>query len=173
MSRGAPIEAIWDGEIFRPINPYWVRRADKEFIKGEVLRLVNQPERSTKSHNHLFAAVEDTWRNLPPLMAERFNSPEALRKYALVKAGHCFSESIACPSHDDALRVASFVRGNDEFAVVTVQKNMVTRYTPKSMAHSAMSSDEFKKVKDDVLRVLSELIGVAKQELSDNAGKAA
>lgn len=173
MSSGAPIECVWDGQFIRPISPYWVRRADREFAKGEVLRIVHQPERSTKSHNHLFAAVEDTWRSLPPLYAERFNSPAALRKYALVKSGHCYSDSITCPSHADALRVAAFIRGDDEFAVIDVQKNVLTRYRPKSMSHTAMSTEEFKKAKDDILRVLSEMIGVAKQELSDNAGQAA
>lgn len=173
MSSGAPhIEAIWDGEVFRPISPYWARRADRQFAKGEVLRLMDDPERSTNSHNHLFAAVQEAWRNLPPLMAERFNSPDALRKYALVKSGHCYSESIACPSHADALRVSAFVRSADEFAIVTVAKNVVTRYRPKSQSRQAMSKEEFQRSKDDVLRVISELIGVAKQELSD-AGHAA
>lgn len=173
MSSESPVELVWTGEVFRPTAPYWVRRADKQFARGEVLSMAHRAQRSSKSHNHLFAAVEDTWRMLPPLMAERFNSPESLRKYALIKSGHCFSDSITCPSHADALRVAAFVRGNDEFAIVTVQKNVVTRYTAKSMSHTAMSKEEFRKAKDDVMDVLSKLLGVAKQELSDNAGRAA
>lgn len=173
MSGGAPIESIWDGEVFRPVSPYWARRADKQFARGEVLRLIDNPERSTNSHNHLFAAVEEAFKNLPPLMAERFSSPEALRKYALVKSGHCYSESVTCPSHADALRVAAFVRGDDEFAVITVKKNVVTRFRPKSQSRRAMSKEEFQKSKDDVLRVVSEMLGVAKQELSDAADKAA
>lgn len=173
MTSGAPCQMYWDGEALKPVDPYWLRRALKEFTTGEIYRIVDQPERSTKSHNHLFAAIEDTWKNLPPLMAERFSSPKSLRKYCLIKAGHCFSDSIACPSHSDALRVAAFVRGNDEFAVVTVQKNVVTRYTAKSIAQNAMEKADFQKVKDAVLQILSELIGVAKHELSKNAGAAA
>lgn len=167
MSTGAPVEAIWDGEVFRPISPYWVRRADREFAKGEVLRLTNEQERSHKSHAHFFAAVEEAHRNLPPLMAERFPSPDALRKYALVKSGHCYSDSIICPSHADALRVAAFVRASDEFAVIDVKKTVVTRSVPKSQSYQAMSKEEFAASKDDVLRVISEMIGVSKQELSD------
>lgn len=173
MSSGAPINAFWDGEVFRPESPYMARRADRQFARGEVLRLIDNPERSTTSHNHLFAMVEEAWRNLPPLMAERFNSPEALRKYALVKSGHCYTDSVICASRADALRVAAFVRNAEEFSVVTVEKNVVTRYKPKSQSRQAMSKEEFQESKDDVLRVISEMIGVAKKELSDNAGRAA
>lgn len=172
MSDCAPIHAFWDGEVFRPESPYWQRRADKRFAKGEVLRLTHNPERSTSSHQHLFAAIDEAFANLPPLLAERFTSPEALRKYCLIKAGHCFSESITCPSHADALRVCRFVQGADAFALVTVNKSVVTRFWAKSIAYRALDKKDFQTVKDNVLRVLSEMIGVAKQELSD-AGKAA
>lgn len=172
MSHEVPIEAVWNGQVFEPTSPYWVRRADKQFARGEILRIVHAAERSTNSHNHLFAAVEEAWKSLPPLMAERFNSPEALRKYALVKSGHCYTDSVICASRADALRVAAFVRNAEEFSVVTVDKNVVTRYKPKSQSRQAMSKEEFQASKDDVLRVISEMLGVAKQELSD-AGRAA
>lgn len=165
MSSGAPIEATWNGEVFQPISPYWARRADREFAKGEVLRLVNEPQRSTNSHNHYFAAVENAWHNLPPLMAERFNSPDALRKYALVKAGFCNSDSVTCPSHADALRVAAFVRPMDEFALVTVNKNVVTRFVPKSQSYKAMSKADFQASKTRVLEIIADLIGVSANEL--------
>jgi hypothetical protein len=165
MTSGAPIEAAWDGEVFRPVSPYWVRRADKDFSKGEVLRLVNQQARSTNSHNHYFAAVASAWENLPPLVAERFNSPDALRKYALIKGGYCTSDSITCPSHADALRVAAFVRPTDEFALVTVTKNVVTRYIAKSQSYREMDKKTFAESKDRVLEIIAELIGVTSAEL--------
>ena len=173
MSEQRPIHCYWDGEVFRPDSPYKVRCADKQFARGEVLRLVDEPEHSTRSRQHMFAAVEEAWKNLPPLLAERFSSPDALRKYALIKSGHCYSDSVICPSHADAMRVSAWGRQIDEFTLVTVNKNVVTRYTAKSQSKQAMSKEEFQTSKDDVLRVVSELIGVAKQELADNAGKAA
>lgn len=169
---GSPIEALWDGKVFRPTSSYMVRRADKQFAKGEILRLVDHGDRSTATHNHYFASVQNAFDNLPPLMAERFSSPDALRKYALIKAGFCTSDSIGCPSHADALRVAAFVRSADEFALVIVSKSMVTRYVAKSQSFKSMGKKEFADSKEAVLRVLSEMIGVAKQELSD-AGAAA
>ncbi len=171
MSSG-PINCYWTGEVFAPVSPYWARRADKEYGRGEVLRMIDQPERSTNSHNHYFAAIQSAWESLPPLLAERFNSADALRKYALIKGGHCHSDSITCPSHADALRVAAFVRGTDEFALVIVKKGLVTRYTPKSQSYRSMSKAEFQQSKDDVLRVISELLGTSQTELTD-AGKAA
>ena len=37
MSSG-PINCYWTGEVFQPVSPYWARRADKEYGRGEVLR---------------------------------------------------------------------------------------------------------------------------------------
>lgn len=165
MTDRGPIETIWDGEVFRPTSPYWVRRADREYARGEVIRVVELPERSSAAHNFYFAAVQNAFDSLPPLMAERFSSPDALRKYCLIKSGHCYSDSIVCPSHADAMRVAAFVRGADEFALVDVKKNLVMRFTPKSQSFKAMGKEEFAKSKDDVLRVLSELLGVTAGEL--------
>lgn len=165
MSIHAPIECAWDGEVFRPTGPYWVRRADKEYAKGEVLWLVNEEERSHKSHAHYFAAISNAWSNLPPLVAERFNSPDALRKYALIKGGYCTSDSITCPSHADALRVAAFVRPADEFALVTVSKNIVTRYVAKTQSYRGMDKKTFAESKDRVLDIIAELIGVTRGEL--------
>lgn len=165
MTGGGVIEAVWTGEVFQPTSPYWVRRADKEYAKGEVLRIAHVPQRSASSHNHFFASVQSAWENLPPLMAERFNSPDALRKYCLIKSGFCTSDSITCPSHADALRVAAFVRPADEFALITVLKNVVTRYTAKSQSFQAMGKAEFASSKDRVLDVLAEMIGVTTNEL--------
>ena len=168
MTERAPIECHWDndGQVFRPTSPYQARRAAKDYGDGEVVRLVELPERSTASHQHFFASVEDAHASLPPLMAERFPSPEHLRKYALVKSGHCYSDSMVCSSHAEAARIASFVRARDEFSLVTVSKNVVTRYVPKSQSYRSMGKEEFAKSKDDVLRVIAELLDVSKSELS-------
>lgn len=165
MSGAAPIEAIWDGQVFRPASPYWVRRAAKDYAEGEILHIVDQPERSSKSHNHFFASVHSAWASLPPLMAERFHTPDALRKYALIKAGYCHSDSITCPSHADALRVAAFVRGTDEFAIVTVQKNMVTRYIAKSQSMKMMGKKDFQDSKTKVLEILADMLSVPSELL--------
>lgn len=168
MTTGAPVQAYWTGEVFEPVSPYWVRRADKEFAKGEVLRLIHVEERSLNSHNHFFAAVKNAWESLPPLMAERFNSPDALRKYCLIKGGYCISDSLTCPSHADALRVAAFMRPIDEFALVTVSKNVVTRFVAKSQSYREMDKKTFAASKERVLEIIAELIGVTTDELKSS-----
>ncbi|HEX7767095.1 MAG TPA: hypothetical protein VF443_10300 [Nitrospira sp.] len=172
MTQDTPIECVWTGEVFQPTSLYQVRRADKQFAKGEILRIVHEPERSHNSHAHYFATVNEAWRNLPPLMAERFPSPDHLRKWALIKAGYCNTHSMPCSSATEARRLAAFIRPMDEFSVVTVERSMVTMYTSQSQSYRSMDKKTFQESKDKVLEVLAVEIGVAKQELSD-AGKAA
>jgi hypothetical protein len=173
MSSSAPIECAWDGEVLRPVSPYWGRRADKQWAKGEVLRIVDQPERSHGSHAHFFAMVQETWRNLPPLLAERFHSPDHLRRYALIRAGFCDAQVIACGSKAVAAQVAAAARKLDEFSLAEVKGSVVHIFTPHSQSYQAMDRARFKESKERVLDVLAEMIGVARQELSDNAGRAA
>lgn len=173
MTERSPIECAWTGEVFKPTSPYQVRRAAKDYPEGEVVRLVEMPERSTSSHSHLFAVIDAAHESLPPLMAERFPTPLHLRKYLTVKAGHCYSESLVCSSKAEAERVASFTRSGDEFALVTVNKNVVTRFMPKSLSRRTVPSKaEFQQIKDAVLRVLEETLEVTKKELN-TAGQAA
>lgn len=173
MTSGAPIEAVWTGEVFQPLDPYWVRRADKEFARGEVLRLIHQAERSHNSHAHYFASVTEAWKNLPPLMAERFASPDHLRRWALIKAGYSNSHSLPCASPAEARRLAAFIRPLDEFSVVTVTGSVVSVFTAKSQSYQTMDKKEFAESKEKVLDIISAEIGVAKRELTDNAGRAA
>lgn len=173
MNTGAPIECCWDGEVFRPISPYWQRRADREFARGEILRLTHNAERSMNSHRHYFAAVTEAWRNLPPLMSGRFPTPEHLRRYALIKAGFFNSQSMPCASPAAARKLASFIRPIDEFSIVTTEGATVTVYTAKSQSYQHMDKKTFAESKDKVLDVIAAEIGVARNELTDNAGAAA
>lgn len=173
MSERAPVECAWVDGVFRPTSPYQVRRAAKDYAEGEIVRLVELPKRSIPSHNHLFIIIEEAWESLPPLMAERFPTAKHFRKYLLVKAGHCNSDSLICSSHAEAERVAAFTRSTQEFAVVTVTKNVVTRFVPKSISRQAVPSNkDFQKIKDNVLREMAELLDVTAKELNI-AGQAA
>lgn len=175
MSERPPIECTWDSaaSVFRPTSPYQGRVASKHYGAGEVVRLMELPERSNASHNHLFAAIENTFQSLPPLLAERWPTVTHFRKYVTIKAGHCFSDSITCPSHADALRVAAWARKLDEFALVDVTGKVVTRFSAKSLSYRAIGDKkEFQRIKDKILEVLADQIGVTSGELS-RAGEAA
>jgi hypothetical protein len=175
MTSHSPIEMMWDGEaqVLRPTMPYWARRAAAIFGAGEVLRIVNVQERSMASHKHLFAAIHDTWANLPPLIGDRFPTDKHLRKFALIKVGHCDTHSMPCGSPDAARKMAAFIRPIDAFSIVQVRGSVVEVFTAKSIAMDAADKKTFREVKDKVLDYLASMISVSKQELSDNAGRAA
>lgn len=162
MDTFPPQHFEWNGEAMIPLHP---RRADKTFVVGQRYSLVQHEERSSASHNHEFAWLREAWQSLPEHLADRFPSPEHLRKWALIRAGYSDSHTIVCSSKAEAARVAAFIRPLDEFAVVNVQGTTVTRYTAKSQSKRAMGAKEFYESKQRIMEVVARMIGVEPQEL--------
>jgi len=77
-----PVLFSWDGEAMQPLGERMAKLCDEQFVIGMRYRLVEYEDRSSKSHNHYFASLAEAWNNLPEDMAERFPSPEHLRKYS-------------------------------------------------------------------------------------------
>ena len=162
MKRDLPIYFYWDGEAMVPR----VRRAaDLTFVVGETYPMKVEEERSSNSHRHYFAAVNEAFHNLPESLVQDFPTPEHLRRYALIKAGICDSQTLVCASAAEARRVAAFMKPLDEFSIVTVNAGTITRYTAKSQSIRAMGKKEFQESKDKVLDVLSAMIGTTVSEL--------
>lgn len=170
MTDIAPMLFDWDGEAMVPRHP---KLADKHYVVGESYRLAPYEDRSMRSHRYYFASLNEAWKNLPEDLAERFATPEHLRKYALIKAGFHDSRSIAASSKAEALRIASFVRPVDEYAVVTVSEALVTIYTAKSQSVRAMGKKNFRASADAVLDIVSAMIGTSTETLRRNADRAA
>ncbi len=167
----APVVFTWNGEAMIPVGHY-MRMADKVFVVGMNYRLVEHKVRSSASHNHFFAAVEEAWKNLPEEYADRYPSAEHLRKWALCKAGFADERSIVCASKAEAQRVAAFIKPMDDFAVVSVNGSTVKVWTAQSQSVRAMGKDEFQRSKDAVLDILASMVGVTPAELQ-KAGEAA
>lgn len=167
-----PLSFLWDGENMAVLSRHQ-SLADAQFCIGQTYRLEVVEERSVNSHNHFFAALAETWSNLPDDLAESFPTPEHLRKRALIRTGWADSDTIVCSSKAEALRLAAFVRPCDEYSVVVVKEATVTRYVARSQSMKAMGKDDFTKSKQDVLDYVSALIGSTRQEVQANAGKAA
>ena len=167
-----PIPFQWDGEAMVPAASYR-RRCDREFVVGAFYHLVQHEERSSASHAHYFASVADAWRNLPEDLAERFPSPEHLRKYALIKAGYADERSIVCASKAEAQRVAAFIKPLDSYAIVTASEAVVKVYTPQSQSKKAMGKAVFQASKDAVLTIVAQMIGATSEQLQRNAREAA
>ncbi len=162
----------WDGEALHPVGPAR-RRANESLIVGARYTVEPQEPRSEASHRHFFASVNDAWATLPEAAAERFASPEALRKFALIATGFRDERSIACSSKAEAERVASFIKPMDDFALVTVNDAVVTVWTAKSQSPKAMGKDQFQASKTAVLDYIAGLIGHTGDSLSKNTGVAA
>jgi len=144
---------------------------DEAFGEGEVVTFERHEERSTASHNHYFACVQEGWNNLPE-QDERFPTPDALRKWALIKNGYCTKTEAVLDTPEQAATVAAFT-GNAEGVIIVVRGNVVTKYTAMSQSTAAMGKSEFNKSKNMVLDTIAELIAVKRSRLEQNAGRSA
>ena len=173
MTAERPILCDYDGESFTPASHAQARVADQDYVVGLRYRIAPVEDRSMRSHRHYFSCINESWRNLPDDLAERFASPDHLRRFALIKAGYRDERSITCASKAEAQRVAAFVRPIDDFAVVIVHEATVLQYTAKSQSLRAMGKAEFQESKDKVLQIISDMIGVTPAALRENAERAA
>ena len=165
-----PLEFNWNGEAMIPRRPL---AADRQFVVGETYRLDVIEERSINSHHHYFSALNEAWKNLPDAKLEEFPTSEHLRKKMLIKAGYRDERSIVCASKAEALRVASFIRPIDEYAMVIAHDNVVLHLTAKSQNFRSMDKKTFQDSKEAVLGLASAMIGVTPAQLQKNAGASA
>lgn len=164
-----PVAFIWQGDCFKPASAAWNRLADRHYVVGARYELLEHEERSSASHRHFFAAVNEAWSNLPENLAAEYPNAETLRKHCLIKAGFADAQTHVCASKAEAARLAIFLRPIDEFSIVTTAGTTVTRYTARSQSLRAMGKEEFQRSKDGVLRVLAEMLGTSTDELQKAA----
>lgn len=175
-----PVDFMWDGEAMLPehrFKPLCIR----QFVVGEKYRLAPVEDRSSASHRHYFACVREAWKNLPERLSTRFNSPEALRKHALIKCGYAETRSTNCKTEDEARKmaaiIASFVHPFDPYVEIEIVPRDngtvdVMVYTAESQAYGAQKNSLFQQAKRDVLEFIAALIGVELEKLEAEARKA-
>src|ERR1700752_736687 len=132
-----PLPMIYEGLGRFSTPPGYARRADELYGVGEWIPMAPWEERSTASHNHLFALITEAWQNLPEryLLQPWAQSSEALRKHALISTGHCEVEAFVCQFKTEADRLAAALRKTGEdYAIVVVDGKTVPRLTAKSMS---------------------------------------
>jgi len=161
-----PLPFVWTGEVMHPAD---LRAAEGLYAVGQRYYLAPQEDRSEASHRHYFACLHTAWENLPGELAVRFPTVEHLRKFALVHSGYRDERSFVCASRHEAIRMASFIKPMDEYAVVTVHETTVLVLTAKSQSLKAMGKADFQKSKDAVLDCVAQLIGVSAEELQGQA----
>ena len=158
----------WDGENLIPVAP---RRADRHLVIGEKYLIETTEFRSDPTHKHQFAWLREAWASLPEQYALEpwSQSPEHLRKYALIRTGFCNCETFTCASKAEAFRWASNMRGMDEYAICQAQDTVVHRFTAKSQSYRAMGKAEFQASKTAILDFIAGLIGTDAKTLEQAA----
>lgn len=162
----------WDGDQMVPMSHY-KRRCNEHLVVGERYRLDVRDVPSHATRSHYFAVLDSAWANLPESLAHRFPTRESLRKTALIHTGYRDERTLVLGSHAEAVRAATWANAFDEYAVITVDGNIVTAMTAKSQSEEAMGAAQFAKSKTDVLEFVSRLIGVDVETLTANVGQAA
>lgn len=170
MTEIRPLKFRWDGAAMKPTVP---NVAADMYEAGRTYWLEPWEPASSASRNHYFASIKEAWDNMPETMSDRFPTPEHLRKYCLIRAGYRDERTITAGSKAEAQRVAAFIRPMDDFAVVAVREATVVVWTAKSQSARAMGRKVFQESKDAVLGTMSEMIGVERRALVQNAGRAA
>lgn len=174
MTLPLPVLLHYAGEgEFRPPNPYWAKVCDRQFAVGENVLMERREDRSIATHNHEFAWLRDAWMNLPEHLAELYPSPEHLRKRGLIQAGYYNEQIVDAGTNAAAIRVASAFRSRDDFLLVIVRGPLVVIREAKSQSRRAMDKREFQESKTKLMAVVAEMIGVAPNSLTQEAGKAA
>lgn len=136
---------------------------EEQFGEGEVVTFERHEERSTQSHNHYFACIKEAFDNLPE-GDNRFPTPDALRRWALIRSGYCITNDVVLSTPEEARAVAAFM-GNSEGTIIVVRENIVRRYTAKSQSAKSMGREEFQRSKQDTLDTIAELLAVKRREL--------
>lgn len=147
-----------DGAFLAPALPIQ-RLCDKLLVVGELYRFERSEERSSETHRHYFAVINEAFANLPDNLVREFPHPDALRKWALIKSGWCDEDKIVLDTETDALAVAAYARRRDGYAVVRVSGNVVTTYTARSQNGKSQNRKQFGETKERVFAILAELIG--------------
>ena len=161
---------VLDDNAMVPVYP---RIAARTFRPGERYLVIPFELRSQASHSHEFAWLAEAWKSLPEVMAERIPTPEHLRKHALIETGWFDETTVEAGSQPAALRVAAFMRGVDDLAVIVTRGPIVVRRVAKSQSRRAMGKADFDRSKQDILEWVSALIDVTPETLRLNAGRAA
>lgn len=156
-----PIPFVYAAGALRPVGRHAAAVLAEHLGEGQIVRMIEQEERSEVSHRHEFAWLREAWANLSDDLRVEYPSPEALRKRALIRTGWCTVQDYACGSKAEAMRWATFLRREvDEYTVIEVSESVVRVFRARSQARGKMNREEFTASKNAVLEWVSGLLGV-------------
>ncbi len=161
-----PIVYEWTGSEMRPLGRF-AKSCDRDFVIGERYMLAEQQDRSSRSHAHYFAALNDAWQSLPDDQGDRFPTSEHLRKFALIKTGFADSRQFVASSEAEAVRLAAFIQPSNTYALVTIEQLVVTVWTAQSQSMKDMGKERFQASKTAVLDYVAVVLGTTRQEIEE------
>lgn len=139
--------------------------------EGELVTVQIERDRSGASHRHQFAWVRDAWASLPESERNQpwAETPETLRKHALIATGYHQLTVLDCGANATALRVKAALLAAESkahgYALAQVRGPVVRVWTPESQSVRAMGGDRFKESKAAILDWIAGKLGVAPEEL--------
>lgn len=143
--------------------------------EGEVVLVSIERGRSQATHRHQFAWVKDAWATLPEHLAGMpwAETPETLRKHALIATGFHQTYTLDCGAMATARRVKAALvaaeAGKHGYALGRVSGPVVTVWTPESQSLRAMGGKRFQESKSAILDWIAQQIGTTADELKRNA----
>ena len=114
-------------------------------------------QRSTKSHNHYFAAMYEMWCHAPEEVVKRFPTPEHLRKFCLIRTGFYTEASFRFASNAEARNYVTWFAPKDEFSIIDIDDAVVTVFTAVSQSKRDMGAPKFQRSKRAVLDYMAQL----------------
>ncbi|MEN9060036.1 hypothetical protein [Ponticoccus litoralis] len=143
--------------------------------EGEAVFVSIERARSPQSHKHQFAWINDAWASLPDscLGMPWAETPETLRKHALIATGFHRTYTLDCGANATARRIkAELVRAEaraEGYAIGQVRGPVLTIWTPESQSTRAMGRERFQESKTAILDWIADKLGVTADDLRRSA----
>jgi hypothetical protein len=163
-----PVAFIYDGRSMVPLDRYR-ELANRQFRAGTVYALIPHRDRSSVSHRHMFASIKKGFDNIPEALANRWKSPDHLRKWCLIQEGYADELTHICANVNEAKSTAALIQTIDEYAVIKRTGNILTIWTAQSQDENHMGHDEFQESKTKILERIASMCGISLEELTKNA----
>lgn len=158
---------IWDGRAMIPLDRFRAL-ANRQYRAGQEYVLIDHKGRSEESHRHYFACIRAGWNNLPEEYADKFPSPEALRKRCLVWEGYADHTEHLCENEEAIAKMILMVRKLEPYAVMKQEGLLLHIWIPQSQDHASMGHQVFQESKERVLSRIANMCGLSLKELTDN-----
>lgn len=139
---------------------------------GETVFVTIERVRSDVAHKHQFAWINEAWANIPEHLQQRpwAQTPETLRKHALIATGYHSTYTIDCGTAAAARNVLAALRAAEAraagYAIGRVTGSIVQIWTPLSQSYRSMGRTAFNESKRAILEWIAAQIGVEPEQLS-------